>query len=93
MLSFQKFQSTIKENIPYYLWEFWEFEQDQSPDNNSEYWARIKNSQIGVRYLCRLNKFTVILQNNSKDYGDQTTITTDLKFVHDAVVNYIQLGF
>jgi hypothetical protein len=25
MLSFQEFQSTIKENIPYYLWEFWEY--------------------------------------------------------------------
>lgn len=90
MLSFQEFQSTIKENIPYYPWEF---EQNQSPDNNSEYWARIKNSQIGVRYLCRLNKFIVILQNNDKDYGDQTSITTDIKFIHDAVVSYIQSGF
>ena len=90
MLSFQEFQSTIKENIPYYLWEF---EQNQSPDNNGEYWAKIKNSQIGVRYLCRLNKFIVILQNNSKDYGDQTSITTDIKFIHDVVVTYIQSGF
>jgi hypothetical protein len=90
MLSFQEFQSTIKENIPYYLWEF---EQNQSSDNNGEYWARIKNSQIGVRYLCRLNKFIVILQNNDKDYGDQTIIATDLRFVHDAVVSHIQLGF
>jgi len=93
MLSFQEFQSTIKKNIPYYLWEFWEFEQNQSPDNNDGYWARIKNSQIGVRYLCRLNKFIVILQNNDKDYGDQTSITTDIKFIHDVVVTYIQSGF
>jgi len=90
MLSFQEFQSTIKENIPYYLWEF---EQKQSSDNNGEYWAKIKNSRIRVRYFCRLNKFIVILQNNDKDYGDQTTIATDIKFIHDAVVNYIQLGF
>lgn len=90
MLSFQEFQSTIKGNIPYYLWEF---EQKQSSDNNGEYWAKIKNSQIEVRYFCRLNKFIVILQNNGKDYGNQTTITTNLRFVHDAVVNYIQLGF
>lgn len=87
MLSFQEFQSTIKENIPYYLWEF------EQTDNNGEYWARIKNSQIGVSYFCRLNKFIVILQNNDKDYGDQTSITTDIKFIHDAVVSYIQSGF
>jgi hypothetical protein len=89
MLSFQEFQSTIKENIPYYLWEF---EQNQSSDNNGEYWARIKNSQIGVRYFCRLNEFIVFLQNNDKDFGDHTTIATDLRFVHDAV-NNIQLEF
>ena len=95
MLSFQEFQSTIKENILYYIWEFWEFEQNQSPDNNGEYWARIKNSQmgVGVRYLCRLNKFIVILQNNDKDYGDQTSVTTDIRFIYDAVVSYIQSGF
>ena len=87
MLSFQEFQSTIKENIPYYLWEF------EQTANNDKYWAKIKNSQIGVRYLCRLNKFIVILQNNDKDYGDQTSITTDIKFIHDAVVSYIQSGF
>jgi hypothetical protein len=90
MLSFQKFQSTIKENIPYYLWEF---EQKQSSNNNDEYWAKIKNSRIGVRYFCRLNKFIVILQNNNKDYGNQTTIATDIKFIHDAVVSYVQSGF
>lgn len=90
MLSFQEFQSTIKENIPYYLWEF---KQNQSPDNNGKYSAKIKNSRVGVCYLCRLNRFIVILQNNDKDYGDQTTITTNIKFVYDTVVNYIQLGF
>lgn len=87
MLSFQEFQSTIKENIPYYLWEF------EQTANNDEYWAKIKNSQTGVRYLCRLNKFIVILQNDDKDYGDQTSLTKDIKFIHDAVVSYIQWGF
>lgn len=87
MLSFQEFQSTIKKNIPYYLWEF------EQTANNDEYWAKIKNSQIGVRYFCRLNKFIVILQKNDKDYGDQTSITTDIKFIHDVVVTYIQSGF
>nr|QNL31637.1 MAG: hypothetical protein [Bacteriophage sp.] len=90
MLSFQEFQSAIKENIPYYLWEF---EQKQSSDNNGEYWAKIKNSRIGVCYLCRLNRFIVILQNNGKIYKDQTTIAASIKFIHDVVVNYIQLGF
>ena len=87
MLSFQEFQSTIKENIPYYLWDFAQIV------NNDEYWAKIKNSQIGVRYLCRLNKFIVILQNDDKDYGDQTSLTKDIKFIHDAVVSYVQSGF
>jgi hypothetical protein len=87
MLSFQEFEATIKKNIPYYLWEF------EQTANNKEYWARIKNSQIGVRYFCRLNKFIVILQNSDKDYGNQTTIVTDINFIHDAVVSYVQSGF